>query len=121
MKLCRIKDVKGGKKGIPYAVTHDGRTIRYPDPDIKVNDAAKVDIAENKITDFIKFEVGNVCMVTGGFNSGRVGLISYREKHAGGYDIVHVKDVKGHSFATRLNNVFMIGEGSKPWVELPKG
>jgi small subunit ribosomal protein S4e len=25
-----------GKGGIPYIATHDGRTIRYPDPDIKV-------------------------------------------------------------------------------------
>jgi small subunit ribosomal protein S4e len=26
-----------GKGGVPYIGTHDGRTIRYPDPDIKVN------------------------------------------------------------------------------------
>ena len=25
-----------GPRGIPYAVTHDGRTLRYPDPDVKV-------------------------------------------------------------------------------------
>ena len=24
-----------GPRGVPYAVTHDGRTIRYPDPDVK--------------------------------------------------------------------------------------
>ena len=34
-KLCRVKRVIRGPKGIPYAVTHDGRTLRYPDPDIK--------------------------------------------------------------------------------------
>merc|ERR1712039_182859 len=88
--------------------THDGRTIRYPDPDIKVNDT-------------IKLEIGNVAMATGGFNAGRVGTITYREKHPGGYDIVHLKDAKGHEFATRLNNVFVIGEGSKPMLALPKG
>ena len=27
----------------------------------------------------------------------------------------------GHSFATRLQNVFVIGKGTKPWVSLPKG
>ena len=25
-----------GKGGVPYLATHDGRTIRYPDPDIRV-------------------------------------------------------------------------------------
>ena len=25
-----------GQGGIPYIGTHDGRTIRYPDPEIKV-------------------------------------------------------------------------------------
>ena len=35
-KLCRVKKQSVGKGGIPYIVTHDGRTIRYPDPDIKV-------------------------------------------------------------------------------------
>jgi hypothetical protein len=32
-------------KGVPYIVTHDGRTIRYPDPLVKVNDTVMVDIA----------------------------------------------------------------------------
>ena len=26
-------------KKVPYIVTHDGRTIRYPDPLVKVNDS----------------------------------------------------------------------------------
>merc|ERR1712032_867659 len=29
-KLCKVKDVAMGKNAIPYLVTHDGRTIRYP-------------------------------------------------------------------------------------------
>ena len=31
-----------GKNKIPYIVTHDGRTIRYPHPDIKRHDTVKV-------------------------------------------------------------------------------
>merc|ERR1711948_91645 len=120
-KLCRVKDLAMGSGQVPYIVTHDGRTIRYPDPDIKVNDTIKLDIAENRAITFVKFEIGNVAMATGGFNAGRVGTITYREKHPGGYDIVHLKDAKGHEFATRLNNVFVIGEGSKPMLALPKG
>jgi small subunit ribosomal protein S4e len=120
VKLCRVRHQKTGAKGVPYIVTHDGRTIRYPDPLIKVNDTIKIDIAENKVLDFIHFEVGNVAMITGGFNHGRVGIVSHREKHPGGYDIVHLKDAKGHSFTTRINNVFVIGQGKKSWVDLPK-
>lgn len=45
--------------------------------------------------------LGNLAMVTGGHNLGRVGTITHREKHPGSFDIVHIKDTLGHSFATR--------------------
>jgi small subunit ribosomal protein S4e len=35
-KLLKVKRMEFGKGGVPYIATHDGRTIRYPDPDIKV-------------------------------------------------------------------------------------
>merc|ERR1739845_32649 len=54
-KLCRVKAVKRGPKAIPYAVTHDGRTLRYPDPDVKVHDTVRVDIATSKVLDYVKF------------------------------------------------------------------
>jgi small subunit ribosomal protein S4e len=125
-----------GAKGVPYIVTHDGRTIRYPDPAIKVNDTVKFDFVQNRITDHIKFEAGNVVMITGGRNMGRSGVIVHRERHLGGFDIVHVRDVLDRTFATRyvvllpqlypqltvsLSNIFVIGEGSKAQVSLPKG
>jgi len=50
--------VQTGPKGIPFLVTHDGRTIRYPDPVIKVNDTVQLDIATSKIMDSIKFDSG---------------------------------------------------------------
>ncbi len=34
-KLCKVKKVGVGPKGVAYLVTHDARTIRYPDPHIK--------------------------------------------------------------------------------------
>jgi len=43
-KLGKVKRVEIGKKGIPYLVTHDGRTIRYPDPLIKKDYTVKIDI-----------------------------------------------------------------------------
>merc|ERR1719469_351767 len=120
-KLCRVKKVMRGPKGTPYAVTHDGRTLKYPDPDVKPNDTVRLDLATGKMLDHIKFEAGNAVMVCSGNNSGRVGVIDHRERHPGSFEIVHIKDAAGHAFATRLQNVFVIGKGAKPWISLPKG
>lgn len=49
-------------------------------------------------------------MVTGGANLGRIGVITNRERHPGSFDVVHVKDSTGNSFATRLSNIFVIGK-----------
>merc|ERR1712241_377823 len=62
-----------------------------------------------------------LCMITGGRNTGRVGTIMSRERHPGSFDIVHVKDASGHTFATRIGYVFIIGKGYKPYISLPKG
>lgn len=40
-------------------------------------------------------------MITGGRNLGRVGTVVNRERHQGSFDICHVKDAQGHTFATR--------------------
>ena len=119
-KLCRVKALEMGPKKVPYIITHDGRTVRYPDPSVAVNDTVQLDLESGKMTDFIKFETGNLAMITGGKNAGRVGTIVSRERHQGSFDIVHVKDSVGHIFATRLGNVFVIGNGTTPMVSLPK-
>jgi len=120
-KLCKVRHQAVGAKGIPYVSLHDSRTVRYPDPLIKVNDSVKLNLAANKIEEFIKFDVGNVIMVTGGNNLGRVGVITHREKHPGSHEIIHIKDATGSQFATRIENVFIIGKGNKSLVSLPKG
>lgn len=120
-KLCKVVKRQLSPKKIPFIVTHDARTIRFPDPAVKVNDTVKVDIKTNKIMGHIKFEVGNLCFITKGHNIGRVGVIVRRDRHFGSFDIVYVRDAAGHEFATRLANVFIIGEGAEPMVSLPKG
>jgi len=120
-KLGRVKKVGTGAKGIPHLVTHDGRTIRYPDPAVKANDSVLIEIESGKIVDHIKLDSGNLCFVTGGHNMGRVGTIVNRERHPGSFDIVHVKDELDHSFATRLSNIFVIGKATKPLISLPAG
>merc|ERR1719258_857859 len=71
--------------------------------------------------DYVKFEAGNIAMVSGGNNMGRVGNIVHRERHPGSFEIVHMKDSAGHTWATRLNNVFVIGKGARSWISIPKG
>lgn len=132
-KLCRVKFVsqgaksymgwnpyvKGQAKSIPYIVTHDGRTIRFADPLIKTHDTVKVDLATGKVVGFLKFEVGQMAMVTGGHNVGQVGIVVNRERHLGSFDIVHIRDRQGNVFSTRLGNVFIIGDAKESWVKIP--
>ncbi|KAK4200330.1 ribosomal family S4e-domain-containing protein [Triangularia verruculosa] len=119
-KLGKVKRVQLGRGGVPFLVTHDARTIRFPDPLIKVNDTVKINLETGKIEDFVKFDTGAIAMVTGGRNMGRVGVVTHRERHDGGFNIVHIKDAIDNSFATRESNVFIIGQ-EKPWISLPKG
>jgi len=111
----------GQAAAIPYVVTHDGRTIRYADPSIKVNDTIKFDLTSNKVTGVYKFDVGQTAMITRGANIGRVGEIISRDAHPGSFEIVHLRDKKGNNFATRVANVFILGEGKSPAVSLPRG
>jgi len=134
-KLLRVQRFANGSKAtighnpfhtgqarvIPYGVTHDGRTIRFLDPAVKTHDTVKFDFKSNKIIGHVKFDSGNLAMITKGANVGRIGIIVSIEKHPGSFDIVHVKDRKGNVFATRIGNVFVIGEGNKPMISLPKG
>lgn len=120
-KLCKVKRQEISQKKIPLIVTNDGRTIRYPDPAIKVDDTVKVDIATGKVIDFIKFDIGKLAMITRGRNTGRVGTITLVEKHPGSFDIVTLRDTAGQTFSTRMDNVFVIGNADAPAVSLPKG
>merc|ERR1719183_603896 len=119
-KLCKVVRKRLGKNKIPYIVTHDGRTIRYPHPDVKQNDSIKLNLETNEIDAVIKFDNGASVFVSGGNNIGRVGVLQHIEAHAGSYDIAHVKDAQGRSFATRKDNIFIIGEGKNPLITLPK-
>lgn len=72
-KLCKIKRRALGTNKIPYIVTHDGRTLRFPHPDIKGGDTIKLNLETGDIDEWYKSENGNSVMVIGGNNIGRVG------------------------------------------------
>uniref|UniRef100_G1Q0J7 40S ribosomal protein S4 n=1 Tax=Myotis lucifugus TaxID=59463 RepID=G1Q0J7_MYOLU len=118
-KLCKVRKIFVGTKPIPHLLTtHDAHTVHSPDPLIKVNNTIQIDLETGRITDFIKFDTGNLCIVTRGANLGRIGVITNRERH-GSFDVVHVKDANGNSFASQLSNIFV--KGNKPWISLPHG
>eukprot|EP01055_Gregarina_sp_Pseudo9_P002080 Gregarina_sp_Pseudo_9__2079@NODE_2445_length_992_cov_519_565582_g2248_i0_p1_GENE_NODE_2445_length_992_cov_519_565582_g2248_i0NODE_2445_length_992_cov_519_565582_g2248_i0_p1_ORF_typecomplete_len260_score70_90Ribosomal_S4e/PF00900_20/2_1e03Ribosomal_S4e/PF00900_20/4_7e31Ribosomal_S4e/PF00900_20/1_3e0340S_S4_C/PF16121_5/9240S_S4_C/PF16121_5/2_5e16RS4NT/PF08071_12/3_9e16S4/PF01479_25/0_006_NODE_2445_length_992_cov_519_565582_g2248_i0104883 len=119
-KLCRVRKVVIGKKGIPYAYLHDGRTVRYCHPDVKVNDTLKVDLATGKPLEHLKFEVNALAMITAGRSIGRVGKVVSHEKHPGSVDMVQLKDARNETFTTKIENVFIIGSDNKCLVSLPK-
>jgi small subunit ribosomal protein S4e len=119
-KLCKVKRKCLGKNKIPYIVTHDGRTIRFPNPEIKKNDTVQLNLETGEIDKVVKAENGATVFVQGGNNIGRVGTLMHIEHHPGSYEIVHVKDASGNHFATRLSNIFVIGQGKKPLIALPK-
>lgn len=120
-KLCKVKRREMGPNRIPYIVTHDARTIRFPAPGISVNDTIKLNLQDNTVEDHVKLEIGNNVLVTGGANRGRVGVIHNRTKHAGALDMICVKDSTGHTFNTRIGNTFVIGQGEKTLIGLPRG
>jgi small subunit ribosomal protein S4e len=67
-KLLRVKRTSTAARGIPVLSTHDGRTIRYPDPLIKANDTLRYNLVTGKIDEFIKFDTGCLAMITAGSN-----------------------------------------------------
>jgi len=76
---------------------------------------------KSKVLETFEWMNGACVMIIGGRNIGRVGILQKMEKHPGSFDIVHVKDTAGHEFATRRENLFVIGKGNKPAVRLPPG
>ncbi|PWZ04589.1 CCR4-NOT transcription complex subunit 1 [Zea mays] len=61
----------------------------WPEFEIKIDYEG---IVENQMPKarIIKFDVGNMVMVTGGRNTGCVGVIKNREKHKGNFETIHV-------------------------------
>lgn len=79
-----------------------------------------MNLESGEIEGIVKFDNGASVFVTGGNNIGRVGVLQHVEHHPGSYEIAHVRDSRGNSFATRLSNIFVIGDGKKPLISLPR-
>jgi len=120
-KICRIKKRCYGPNRIPFISTHDGRTIRFPDPNIRVGDSVVLDLKTGKVLEWVRFKPGALVCITGGANTGRIGEVVSVERHPGSFDIVRIKDAADNKFATRAQNAFVIGASkSSPLISLPK-
>lgn len=76
-KLLKVKRKALGPNKIPYIVTHDAHTIRFPHPDIDEGDTINYDLEKGKIVSWIKNEPGKLCYIIGGNNIGRVGQLMH--------------------------------------------
>lgn len=85
-----------------------------------MNDSVKLNLETGEVDGVVKYENGASVFIQGGNNIGRVGVLQHVEHHPGSYEIANIKDSRGHVFATRLANVFCIGEGKNPMISLPK-
>jgi len=120
-KLCKVTQKRIGKEKVPHIVTHDGRTVRYPHPDVQINDCVKINLGTGAVDGIVKFQNNAIVMITGGNNIGRIGHLQSLEKHPGSFEIAHVRDASGNAFSTRLGNVMVIGDSKTPIISLPKG
>ncbi len=120
-KLCKVEKKALGPNKITYLVTHDGRTIRFADKDIKVGDTLKLNLEKNEVEDFIPMSVGNLAFCSDGNNRGRVGTIDHINKFDNNFDLITIKDEHGNSFTTRTSFIVTIGRGNKSLITLPKG
>jgi small subunit ribosomal protein S4e len=59
-------------------------------------------------------------MITGGNNIGKYGTIIKTEHHPASFDIVHVREANQKTFATRSENLYIIGKGHEASITLPK-
>jgi len=118
-KLLKIVRVEIGANKIPYCVTHDARTIRFPESSIKVGDTIQYNFETNTIEKHFKLAVGHKALVTMGNNLGRIGIIQSIVKKLGNIAVITLKDEAGHVYNTRVGNVFIIGD-NKVACSLPK-
>ena len=102
-------------------MTHDGRTIRFASKDIKMNDTIKLNLETKEISESYPMAVNSLAMVSDGSNRGRIGTIVHISKLDGNFDLVSLKDARGHTFTTRINYVFIIGKQGKPGITVPRG
>ncbi len=129
LKPLRIENKTTVRGGHIQLNLYDGRNIlvRVKDPRNPVEDKYKtmdtllVKVPEQEVTGHIPFKEGNIVMIIGGRNVGRVGrLVEIHKAWGRTRSIVTVEDPSGNRFQTSLEYALVIGE-DKPVISLPEG
>jgi len=117
LKLCRINNkttVRGGKIQLNL---HDGRNILVEKDVYKTGDSILIEIPEQKIVDHVKMEKGNMAIIIGGENRGKVvkveEVIVTRSREPNKAICLH----ENEKIITIKDYVFMVGK-DKPLIKI---
>jgi small subunit ribosomal protein S4e len=119
-KLCRVDDKNTVSNGVQIAL-NDGSNIliKVADPKnptevpYETFDILKMNLPDKQVSGSIKTKVGNLAVITGGKNIGKIGKIVEIEKTEAKKRktaLAVVEDEKGARYQTVLDFVFSIGE-----------
>jgi small subunit ribosomal protein S4e len=128
-KLCRVEDKTTVSNGVQVAL-HDGSNmfVRVADPKKPTEvlhetfDILQVSLPDKQVVGVIKTKVGNLAVITGGKNIGKIGKIIEIEKTEAKKRraaLVVIEDEKGARYQTVLDFVFAIGEKKAIISEAP--
>ena len=122
IKLLRVEDKHTVSNGVQVAL-HDGSImlIKVADPKNPTEvaydtfDVLKVTYPEKQVTQTLKTKEGNLAIITGGKNIGKIGKIIEIEKTEAKkrrQALVVVEDAQGQRYQTILDFIFSIGEAA---------
>jgi small subunit ribosomal protein S4e len=125
-RLSRVEEKNAVSNGMQIAL-HDGSNIlvKVADPKNPVEvlyetfDILKLSLPDNEVVDVVKTKVGNLAVITGGKNIGRVGKIveiEQTEAKKRRNALAVIEDDKGAKYQTVLDFVFSVG-GKEPLIK----
>ncbi|OYT56447.1 MAG: 30S ribosomal protein S4e [Candidatus Aenigmarchaeota archaeon ex4484_14] len=116
VKIVRKKIVKKGRIQLGF---HTGETMLVDDNSLKPGDVIILTTKDKKISDVLKFEVGNTAMVTTGRNIGVVGKIKEIIIERSSRPNRVVLDIEGRDVDVPMDYVFVVGK-EKPVISIAK-
>ncbi len=119
-KLTRVEDKTLVSEGVQIAL-HDGSIllVKVADPKNPVEaayetfDVLKLSLPDKEVSDVLKVKVGNLAVITGGKNIGKIGRIVEIEKTEAKkrrQALAVIEDANGAKYQTILDFVFSLGE-----------
>ncbi len=119
-RLSRVEDKVTVSKGVQISL-HDGSNllVKVADPrnpsEVRYEtfDVLRLSLPDKEVTDVLKTKVGNIAVITGGKNIGKMGKIVEIEKTEAKkrrQALAVIEDANGAKYQTVLDYVFSLGE-----------